>query len=154
MVGLSRPRGALRQLWRRVLLLAGRGVVTLTDDSPQLRTLQLQALADETLDDVEHHEPYGFSSHPHPKAEAIVLSLGGERQNAVVPVVSDRRYRPTGLQRGEVILFTDEDEAGAPFRVIFRRGRRLELHAGRSSIVMTDAGITMTAVRIDHSRAG
>ena len=136
-------------LRRRVLLMVGRAVLTLVDDARRMQTVQVQALAGETLADVERVQQYGLTSHPHPGAECVVVSVGGMRQHPLVVAVDDRRHRPTGLAQGEVALYTDEDSDDAPHRVILRRGRRIELRAGSTSIVMTPSGITMRAPAID-----
>ncbi len=79
--------------------------MSLVDDSKKLQVLQLGALADETLESAEHHQPYGFSAVPVPGAEAVVVFPGGDRSHPLVVAVSDRRYRPTGGVAGEVTLY-------------------------------------------------
>ena len=103
-------------LKRRLTLMIGRSVLRLVDDTMQLQSLQVEALADETLDGVERFQQYGFTSHPHPEAEAVMLSVAGERANAVVIAVEDRRYRITSLTAGEVALYDDQGQ-----RVVLQR---------------------------------
>ena len=98
-------------LKRRLTLMIGRSVLRLVDDAMQLQSLQVEALAGETLDGVERFQQYGFTSHPHPDAEAIILSVAGERANAVVIAVDDRRYRITNLTAGEVALYDDQGQS-------------------------------------------
>ena len=140
MVGLRQT--VERLMWplrRRVALMVGRAVLALVDDEPALQVLQVRALRDETLDGVERFQQYGFTSHPHPDAEVLLLSFGGMRQHAVAVAVDDRRHRPTGLQAGEVCLYTDEDEDGAPHRIVLKRGRVIELE-GRHHHAEAGAG--------------
>lgn len=87
-----------------------RAVVQLVDDAKKQQMAQLGVLEGEDVDDAEHFQPYGFSSVPFPGAEAIVIFPGGDRGHPLVPVVADRRYRPTGGQAGEVVLYTDEGD--------------------------------------------
>lgn len=87
-----------------------RAVVQLVDDAKKQQMAQVGVLEGEDVDDAEHFQPYGFSSVPLPGAEAIVLFPGGDRGHPLVPVVSDRRYRPTSGQAGEVVLYTDEGD--------------------------------------------
>lgn len=97
----------LNPLRRRVALMIGRGVVRLVNDSLKLQGLQVSLLAGETHDDVERFQEYGFSSHPHPGAEAVLVFAGGNRSHGLVIAVDDRRYRLKGLAEGEVALFDD-----------------------------------------------
>lgn len=130
-------------LRRRVLLMVGRAVLALVDDSRKLQIVQVQGLARETLDGAERVQQYGFSSHPHPGAECVVLAVGGARQHPLVIAVDDRRYRVTGLARGETCLYTDEDSGDHPHRVTLKRGRRIELKADTTTLTLEPAGMTL-----------
>lgn len=98
-----------------------RGVVVLANATRKLQSLQLRITAGEVKDDMEHLEPYGFTSCPHAGAEALAGFIG-DRSHGVVLVVSDRRYRLPNLQAGEVALYTDEGD-----RVVLKRGRVIEM---------------------------
>ena len=84
--------------------MIGRAVLRVVDDSAGLQLVQVEGLQGEVLDQVERIQQYGFTSHPRPGADAIILSIGGARQNAVV-LVDDRRTRPKDLAEGEVMLY-------------------------------------------------
>ncbi|MFG0272675.1 phage baseplate assembly protein V [Pseudomonas sp. zjy_14] len=99
-----------------------RGVVALVDAGRLLQGLQMRLTADEVKDGMEHFEPYGFTSNPHPGAEGLAAFLGGDRSHGVVICVSDRRFRLQGLQSGEVALHTDEGDV-----LHFKRGRVIEV---------------------------
>jgi len=122
MSGISR---LLRPLQQRLQLMVGRCLVLLVDDDTRLQSLQVALLAEEVRGDVERFQQYGFTSHPHPDAEAIAVAVGGNRDHCVVLSVDDRRYRLKGLAQGEVALYTDEGD-----RVVLRRGGIVEVHAG------------------------
>lgn len=107
---------------RRVALMVSRAVVTLVNDAAKMQTLQLSILDGETLDGAEHWQPYGFTAVPHGGAEALVLSVGGHRAHSVVVSCGDRRYRLTGMQGGEVAIYTDEKD-----KIHFKRGREIEV---------------------------
>ena len=136
-------------LRRRVLLMIGRAMLTLVDDARKLQSVQVVALNGEVIDDAERFQQYGFTSVPHPEAEAVVLSVGGMRQHPIVIAVEDRRYRVRDLAAGEVCLYTDEDMIDEnntlPHRIELARNRTIRLRAGGSSIVMTPTTITLTA---------
>lgn len=130
-------------LRRRVLLSIGRAVLTLIDDARKLQVVQVQGLARETLDGVERVQQYGFTAHPHPGAECVVVAVGGMRQHLLVIAADDRRYRVTDLARGEVCLYTDEDEPGNPHRVTLMRGREIVFEAGTTTLTLEPAGMTL-----------
>ena len=112
-------------LRRRIKLMFTRAVGSLVDPTTLMQTLQVEALAGEVLDGVEHFEPYGFTSNPLPGFEGLLAALGGDRAHTVCVVAADRRYRLTGLSPGEVALFTDEGDY-----IHFKRGRIIEVVAG------------------------
>lgn len=91
----------------RVRLMIGRAVIAAVADDAQAQALQLELLSDEVQDGVERFQGYGFTSHPHPGAEALVAFVGGTRSHGVVVQVEDRRYRLKSIAEGEVALFDD-----------------------------------------------
>ena len=151
-------------LRRRVLLMIGRAVVRVVDDSLKLQAVQVEGLSGEVLDGIERWQQYGFTSVPHPGAEAIIAALGGQRQHSVVLAVEDRRYRVMGLEQGEVCIYTDEDgnDPTMAHRITLARDRVIKLEAagvsmeldgdgeaatltvGMDTIVMDAAGVTIT----------
>lgn len=98
----------LRPLQRRLENMLSRAVVTAVA-SGKLQVLQLNILAGETKDGVQHFEPAGFTSHPMADAEALVAFPDGDRTHAIAVVVTDRRYRPVDLKPGEAVLFCAGD---------------------------------------------
>lgn len=104
---LRQLRQLLQPLRQRVASLVARGVVKLVNDVKKLQLVQLGVVAGEAVDDVEHHQPYGFSSVPLAGAEAVLV---GDRSRPMAVVISDRRYRPVGGEAGEVCIYTDEGD--------------------------------------------
>lgn len=117
---------ALVPVNRRVRGLVSRAVVRVVNDALGQQGVQVSLGVGEVRSDVEHHQPYGFSAHPHPDAEGIFLSVGGSRNAGVVLAVGDRRYRLRSLEQGEVAIY---DDLGT--RVHLRRGGVLTLSAER-----------------------
>ena len=97
-------------LARRVSLIVSRGVVTLVNDALKCQGLQVELVADELQDDVEHFQEYGFTHHPFVGAEALFFSVGGVRSHGIIACVTDRRHRPLNLGEGDVCLYTDAGE--------------------------------------------
>jgi phage baseplate assembly protein V len=94
-------------LARRVRLMIARGIVELVTDTTKAQTVQVSLLADEVHSDVERWESYGMTSVPVSGAEALFLSLAGDRSHGAIVCVMDRRTRPAGqLAEGDVGLWT------------------------------------------------
>ncbi|EMA9428498.1 phage baseplate assembly protein [Yersinia enterocolitica] len=100
-----------------------RAVVRRLDSSSKNQMLQIQMIADELKDNIEHLEPYGFTSAAHTGAEAFAAFPDGDRSHGVVLVVADRRYRIKGLKSGEVAIYSDEGDS-----IILKRGNQIELN--------------------------
>ncbi len=113
-------------LHRRVSLMIGRAVLTAVKDGAARQYLQFTALAGETKGDVEHFQPYGFTSHPLPGAQVVFACVAGDRGLPLALVADDPRYRLTDLQPGEVAIFTDEGD-----RIKLKRGRVVEIDTHR-----------------------
>jgi len=131
---------SLQPLARRLRTMATRGVVKLVSPSTLLQELQVAALGEELLGNIEHWEPYGFTSNPHPGAEALLLSLGADRDHTVAVNVADRRFRLKGLQSGEVALFTDEGDV-----IHFKRGNELLIDTMGTLVANAGTSATVTA---------
>ena len=145
MVGVRDIAGLLKPLRRLVALTVGRAVLNLVDDARKLQAVQVTALEREVLDDVERFQQYGFTAHPHPGAECVVLAVGGIRQHSIVIAVDDRRYRVVGLEQGEVCLYTDEDAADR-----IRTGSRSS-EAARSSLRPAGRSPWSPSKTLDHA---
>lgn len=100
--------------------MVSRCTVALANAARKMQALQIRLTAGEVKDDVEHMEPYGYTSRPLPGAEGVAVFPGGDRSHGVVVVVADRRFRLKGLKSGEVALYTDEGD-----KIHFERGRKL-----------------------------
>ena len=126
MSDLSRALGPMA---RRIGNMLARGVVTAVKEGSKLRSLQVRMMAGEIKDDIEHFEPYGYTSRPLPGAEHVSAFFDGDRSHGVTIVVADRRYRLAGLEAGEVALYDDLGQA---------------VHLTRNGIVIKGAGLPVT----------
>lgn len=109
---MSLTRAAFAQVTRmiqplrdRVNNTVARVVVTLVNNATKTQTLQIGALAGETLDSAEHLIPYGLISVPRAGACGVGLFVGGDRGHAVVVAVDDPSARPTGGDPGDTGLY-------------------------------------------------
>lgn len=112
----------MRDIKNAIRNLLSRGVIRLVNSAAKCQLVQIEMLGGEMKDNVEHLEPYGFTSCPHDGAEHVAVFPDGDKSHGVVLVVADRRYRLKGLKAGEVALYTDEGD-----RIVLRRGRRIEI---------------------------
>ncbi len=140
---------------RRIRGLVSRAVVSLVNDSLKLQGLQLKVLADETLDNVERFQQYGFTSVPLAGAEAILLCLGGHRDHPVVIAVDDRRHRKANLLPGEVSIYNHLGDT-----ILIKQDRTIEVVAGtRVRVTAPDVEIvastkvTVTSPNVEISGA-
>lgn len=96
---------ALRDMGNRVMMMFGRGVLRAVTDTGPRQQVQVEMLKDELRDGLEHMQNYGFTSHPL-GGDVAVAFLGGNREQGIVLVVDDRRYR-LALLPGEVAIYDD-----------------------------------------------
>lgn len=99
-------RAMLAPIRRRIAMMAARAVVRLVNDTEGRQRLQVEILKGELRDGVERVQDYGFTSHPLPGCDAVILCGGGAREQSIAVVVDDRRYR-LKLQPGEVAMYDD-----------------------------------------------
>lgn len=95
---------------RRIANMLVRGSVVLSNASARMQTLQVNLLGGETADNLEHFEPYGFTSKPRTGAEVLAMFFDGDKSHGVVFMAADRRYRLISLQDGEVALHDDQGQ--------------------------------------------
>jgi len=115
----------------RISNMVARAVIQLVNDDAKIQVLQIGILADETRDDVERLQNYGFTSVPLPGAEAVAIFVGGSRDHGFVVATDDRRHRLAGLKPGEVALY---NHAGAV--VLLREDGSIEVRG--TSVVLND----------------
>ena len=140
-----------REMAQRLGNMLSRGLVSVVEAGTKMQRLQVRLLAGETKDEIEHFEPYGWTSHPKAGAELVAAFLDGDRSHGVVLVVADRRYRLTGLQAGEVAIHDDQGQKvhltrtgividGASLPIVIENAPTITLTA--------DSGITLNAPNI------
>jgi len=115
MIGLDALHKLITRTQQRVQSLVTRAVLTRVDDSKKIQRVQIQLLADEEEDDVEHFQPSGWSFVPESGAECLAFAVGGDRAHTVVLGVNDGSKRPKGTapgtggcyQKGEWRIYVD-----------------------------------------------
>ncbi|WP_234099664.1 phage baseplate assembly protein V [Enterobacter roggenkampii] len=115
-------KSAFSRIERTLQNLLARAVVTGLNTAKKCQMLQVELMPGEPKENVEHLEPYGFTSAPLTGAEGFALFPDGDRSHGVILMVADRRYRIKGLAAGEVAIYTDEGDT-----LTFKRGNIVEL---------------------------
>ncbi|WP_226571240.1 phage baseplate assembly protein V [Mangrovibacter yixingensis] len=117
--------------------LLERAVIRTTTTTAKCQVLQISMPGGEGKSDIEHLEPYGFTSAPKAGAEAVAAYFDGDRSHGVVLVASDRRYRIKGLAAGEVAIYDDIGQS---------------VTLSRSGIVINGAGNPVTVTNAPKAR--
>ena len=118
----------LAPLQKKIFLLAGRAILSAVNNSESTQKLMITVLHNETINDVERFQEYGFETYPFADAEPFAIFLNGNRDHGFVLCVHDRRYRPDDLSEGEVAIYTDEDQSAGGHRIWLKRGQIIEIN--------------------------
>jgi phage baseplate assembly protein V len=89
----------------RIFRLIGRAKLTTVSNTKKTQLVQVKALKDETITDIERFQEYGFETYPKADAETLIVFPGGNRDQGSVVCIMDTRYRPTDLKEGEVQVY-------------------------------------------------
>lgn len=101
---------------------AFRGVLHLVKSADNIQKVQASGLADETLQDVELMQQFGFTSVPPANTQAVILPIGGQTTHGIVIATENGSFRVKNLQGGEVAIY---DESGS--RIVLKKGRLIEI---------------------------
>ncbi len=147
MIGLPDFKRLIKPITNKIFLLLGRAILELVTNADGTNLIaqkvQVTALADETISDMERFQEYGFETYPRTGAEVFIGFLNGNRDHGIALCVHDTRYRPLDLSEGEVCIYSDEDKAD-PMRITMKRGRIVEIKCKDLNII-ADNDINITA---------
>ncbi len=127
-----------------------RATVTAAKDK-MMRALQVLIRGEETRDNLEHMEPYGFTSEPFTDGatDALVVFLDDDKAHGIVVNVADRRYRIQSLEQGEVCIYDDIGH-----KIHFKREEILVEGVSDPINVTTTNTVTVTAGNIELNASG
>jgi phage baseplate assembly protein V len=97
----------VQELKRKIAMAIGLGDLTKINDNAPLQKIQVNMLEGETHSDYDRVQEYGFTSVPLPGAQAVVVCVGGGRDNGIVVGTEDRRHRLKNLEAGEVAIYNN-----------------------------------------------
>lgn len=106
---------AIRQVFR--------GKINLTKSADKIQKVQVSALADETLQDVELMQHFGFTSHPPAGTEALIIPIGGKTSHSVVVATENGQFRVKALKTGEVAIY---DQSGSS--IVLKQGKVIDIN--------------------------
>ncbi|MFN7308851.1 MAG: phage baseplate assembly protein V [Acetobacteraceae bacterium] len=135
-------------LQRRVMLAIGRGTLGPVNDGDGLQRSQVKLLAGEVRDNVERIQPYGFSAVPLPGADVLVVCVGGNRDHPVIIGADDRRHRPTGMQPGDVCIYSNQ----TGHKITLKADRTIEIE-GDEITIKADTKITLETPLVEVTGA-
>jgi phage baseplate assembly protein V len=159
--------GPLEAINRAISNVLARAVVRGIDTASKCQMLQISMPGGEGKSDIEHLEPYGFTSAALEGAEAVAAYFDGDRSHGVVLVVADRRYRLKGLKSGEVAIYDNEaksvtltqngivvDGGGKP--IIFKNATKarfeMDIEAtGNITDNCDSGGVSMAQMRVTYN---
>lgn len=137
-----------------------RVMVETTNDATGIQQVDAMGHSSESLPELEHFHPYGFTSNVLPPTgqrgqregpEALALFPGGDRSHGVVMPASDRRHRRRNMQPGEVALHGQRAQNGDQNAVhIYEDRIEISVPAGKKVIVKvgTDTKLTVEKDKI------
>ncbi len=97
----------LKRVERRLYSMASRGIITGVSEESQRQNLQLVVDSDDSGDDIEHFQHYGFSSVPPKGSETLVLALDSNNAKRVALNAEKKDLRPKG-EGSDVFLYHEE----------------------------------------------
>lgn len=125
-------------------MIVATAIIERVDDSQKIQKNQVSVFSDDVRSDIDRFQQYGFSSVPLPGCQAIVISPGGSKDRSIVIATDDERYRPTGLEQGEAIMFNHLGD----YAKLDKDGR---FHINVSDKCYIDGDLEVTGDIIDNS---
>ena len=103
---MSELRRLMSPIVSRVQALIGRAILAAVSDGGDMQVVKVSGLAGETIDRLDHPQPFGFTSHCPPGGQAVVAFVGGSRDQGIVLVIDHTGHRKKDLEEGESAHFS------------------------------------------------
>ncbi len=124
---------------------AFRGKVKNVSSDDGVQRLQIEGLAGETVQDLEHAEQFGFTANPPVDSDCVVVPLGGQTSHGIIVTTTNGAYRVTGLQPGETAVYNQD---GA--KIVLKAGKIIDIDCTILNINATD-GVNITTPEVKAS---
>lgn len=125
---------------------AFRGVLKRINAGESIQTAQVAGLADETLQDIEHIQQFGFTSNPPVGTEAIIVPLGGTTTHGIIIATENGDYRIKSLAPGEVAIY---NQSGAS--ITLKAGKIINIECNELNI-NASSGVKITSPEVNCSQ--
>lgn len=126
---------------------AFRGILNVVKSAGDIQKVQVSALADETLQDVELMQHFGLTSVPPAGTEAVILPIGGRTTHGIVIATEHGAFRVKGLKSGEVAIY---DQSGST--IILKSGKVVEINCDKL-IINASQKIELKTPLVETSQA-
>lgn len=101
---------------------AFRGVLNLVKSNSDIQQVQVSGLANETIQDLELIQHFGFTSAPPAGTQVVVIPLGGKTTHGVIVATENGAFRVKNLKSGETAIY---DASGST--IILKNGRVIDV---------------------------
>lgn len=129
---------AIRNLARKMFNLLVIGRITAVNDSGGAQILQALDHQGGLLENVKFASIYGFSSNPPIHSDVVILTVGGDRSNAIAISTGNQTARAKGLQTGDVSMSNGTC-------TVTMNGSNLTMGNGQVTLAMVGGKLTITA---------
>ncbi|MDD6911321.1 phage baseplate assembly protein V [Actinobacillus minor] len=101
---------------------AFRGGLNLVKSGSDIQQVQVSGLADETIQDLELMQHFGFTSVPPAGTQAVVIPWGGKTTHGIIVATENGSFRVKNLKNGEVAIY---DSSGST--IILKNNRVIDV---------------------------
>lgn len=126
----------IHRLHQRLLHAIGRGRITTGNDSGSVQTQQVKLGPLEVKDDIPRLAEFGLTSMPPIGSDAVLLFIGGDRSNGAIVATGHQASRPTGLQAGETMIYSQDGK-----QVYLTAGGGIVVEAKGQAVTVNNASI-------------
>lgn len=119
---------------------AFRGVLNLVKSGGDIQQVQVSGLADETIQDLELMQHFGFTSVPPAGTQAVVIPLGGKTTHGIIVATENGLFRVKNLKNGEVAIY---DSSGST--IILKNGRVIDIECDTFNIKCKQYSVTASS---------
>lgn len=138
------------QILNKIKLLNCRGAVTDIDNTGAFQKIQAVYLPEESIDEIERLQEYGFESYPPiENTECFTTFFNGNRDSNRGKVLSvhNKVYRPKDLDQGDVCVYAKDTAKGNKNRITIKATGEIliETFAGDKIEIKSTGEINITA---------
>lgn len=119
---------------------AFRGVLNLVKSGSDIQQVQVSGLADETIQDLELMQQFGFTSVPPAGTQAVVIPLGGKTTHGIIVATENGSFRVKNLKNGETAIY---DSSGST--IILKNGRVIDIECDSFNVKCKRYSVTASS---------